>query len=187
MNCTIIRATDFRETIRERAQREPRFRKALLREAIELMLSGDEKTGRATLRNYINATVGFRQLEEATSIPATSLMRMFGAERQPIGQKLVWRPRSSSGAGRREFRDPCTPRLMLNHGGRLLAAAMRFQFPGNSFPHTGRATRGPLSPVFAALNGGDRSIPANRLFWLANSSGKIDQRAGTEAYLPDLA
>jgi len=38
---------DFRETIRERAQREPRFRKALLREAIELMLSGDEKTGRA--------------------------------------------------------------------------------------------------------------------------------------------
>jgi hypothetical protein len=34
------------------------------------MLSGDEKTGRAILRNYINATVGFRQLEEATSIPA---------------------------------------------------------------------------------------------------------------------
>ena len=45
---------DFRETIRERAQQEPRFRKALLREAIELMLSGDEKTGRAILRNYIN-------------------------------------------------------------------------------------------------------------------------------------
>jgi hypothetical protein len=32
---------DFRETIRERAQREPRFRKALLREAIELMLIFD--------------------------------------------------------------------------------------------------------------------------------------------------
>jgi ribosomal protein L13 len=52
---------DFRETIRERAQREPRFRKALLREAIELMLSGDEKTGRAILRNYINATVSTPQ------------------------------------------------------------------------------------------------------------------------------
>ena len=36
------------------------------REAIELMLSCDEKTGRAILRNYINATVGFRQLQEAT-------------------------------------------------------------------------------------------------------------------------
>ena len=79
---------DFRETIRERAQREPRFRKALLREAIELMLSGDEKTGRAILRNYINATVGFQQLEQATSIPATSLMRMFGPKGNPSAKNL---------------------------------------------------------------------------------------------------
>jgi DNA-binding phage protein len=79
---------DFRETIRERAQREPRFRQALLREAIELMLSGDEKTGRAILRNYINATVGFRQLEEATSIPFTSLMRMFGRNGNPSAKNL---------------------------------------------------------------------------------------------------
>jgi hypothetical protein len=33
---------------------------------MELMLSGDEKTGRAILRNCIDATVGFRRLEEAT-------------------------------------------------------------------------------------------------------------------------
>jgi hypothetical protein len=79
---------DFRETIRERAQREPPFRKALLREAIELMLSGDEKTGRAILRNYINATVGFQQLEQATSIPATSLMRMFGPKGNPSARNL---------------------------------------------------------------------------------------------------
>ena len=79
---------DFRETIRERAQREPRFRKALLREAIELMLSSDEKTGRAILRNYINATVGFRRLEDATSIPASSLMRMFGPNGNPSARDL---------------------------------------------------------------------------------------------------
>jgi hypothetical protein len=79
---------DFRETIRERAQREPRFRKALLQEAIELMLSGDEKTGRAILRNYINATIGFQQLEEATRIPAPSLMRMFGPKGNPSARNL---------------------------------------------------------------------------------------------------
>jgi DNA-binding phage protein len=79
---------DFRETIRERAQQEPAFRKALLREAIELMLSGDEKTGRAILRNYINATVGFPQLEQATAIPATSLMRMFGPNGNPSAKNL---------------------------------------------------------------------------------------------------
>ena len=79
---------DFRETIRERAQQEPQFRKALLREALDLMLSGDEKTGRAILRNYINATVGFQQLEAATSIPATSLMRMFGPNGNPSAKNL---------------------------------------------------------------------------------------------------
>jgi DNA-binding phage protein len=79
---------DFRETIRERAQREPKFRRALLREAIELMLSGDEQTGRAILRNYINATVGFQELERATSIPATSLMRMFGPKGNPSAKNL---------------------------------------------------------------------------------------------------
>ena len=79
---------DFRETIRERAQQEPQFRKALLCEAIELMLSGDEKTGRAILRNYINATVGFQRLEEATSIPASSLMRMFGPKGNPSAKNL---------------------------------------------------------------------------------------------------
>ena len=79
---------DFRETIRDRAQREPAFRKALLREAIELMLSGDEKTGRAILRNYINATLGFPRLEQATTIPATSLMRMFGPNGNPSAKNL---------------------------------------------------------------------------------------------------
>jgi DNA-binding phage protein len=79
---------EFRETIRERAQREPAFRKALLREAIELMLSGDEKTGRAILRNYINATVGFQQLEHASSIPANSLMRMLGPNGNPSARNL---------------------------------------------------------------------------------------------------
>ena len=79
---------DFRETIRERAQREPRFRQALLREAIELMLAGDERTGRAILRNYINATAGFQQLQAATSIPASSLMRMFGPKGNPSAKNL---------------------------------------------------------------------------------------------------
>jgi hypothetical protein len=45
---------DFRETIRHRAQQERKFRNALLCEAIEFMLSRDEKTGRTILRNYIN-------------------------------------------------------------------------------------------------------------------------------------
>ena len=43
---------DFRETVRERLQRDPKARKALLVEAIECLLAGDVDTGKAVLRNY---------------------------------------------------------------------------------------------------------------------------------------
>ena len=41
---------DFKETIRARAQRDPDFRRALLREAVECILNGDLGTGKAVLR-----------------------------------------------------------------------------------------------------------------------------------------
>ena len=79
---------DFRETIRERAQAEPAFRRALLQEAIELMLTGDVTTGKALVRNYINATVGFQELAKAVHTPAPSLMRMFGPKGNPSAKNL---------------------------------------------------------------------------------------------------
>jgi DNA-binding phage protein len=74
---------DFRETIRARAARDPKFRKELLREGIECMLSGDITTAKTILRDYINATVGFTELAEATEIPSKSLMRMLGPSGNP--------------------------------------------------------------------------------------------------------
>jgi len=46
---------DFRDTIRERAQREPAFRESLLREGLQLINNGDFATGRSILRKYSNA------------------------------------------------------------------------------------------------------------------------------------
>lgn len=74
---------DFRETIRERAQTDAAFRRGLLQESVELMLSGDVRTGQKIIRNYINATVGFHGLAEQTHIPKKSLMRMFGPKGNP--------------------------------------------------------------------------------------------------------
>lgn len=79
---------DFKQTIRSRARRDPAFRKALLREGIESMLSGDIATGKTVLRDYINATVGFPQLAEATRISPKSLMRMLGPEGNPRAENL---------------------------------------------------------------------------------------------------
>ena len=60
---------DFKTTIKARADRDPEFRQALLVESIELLLEGDVEMGKALLRNYINATVGFEQLAEQTGKP----------------------------------------------------------------------------------------------------------------------
>lgn len=69
---------DFKETIRERARRDAAFREALLKEAVDALLSGDMETGKIVLRDYINVTVGFDKLGNATKKSPKSLMRMLG-------------------------------------------------------------------------------------------------------------
>lgn len=79
---------DFKETIRSRVQRDPGFRQALLREGIEIFLSGDVETGKIILRDFINATVGFTKLSDVTHRSAKSLMRMLGPRGNPQARNL---------------------------------------------------------------------------------------------------
>ena len=58
---------DFKETVQARAQSDPAFRRALLQEAVECLLSGDVGTGEIVLRDYINATMGFEELGSRTA------------------------------------------------------------------------------------------------------------------------
>ena len=69
---------EFKVLVQMRIARNPGFRSALLREGIDTMLSGDVDTGKAILRDYIKATVGFEKLAEATGTPPESLIRMLG-------------------------------------------------------------------------------------------------------------
>jgi DNA-binding phage protein len=78
----------FKETVRTRVECDPAFRAALLTEAVEQMLAGDMETGKAVLRDYINATVGFEKLARATGTPSKSLMRMFGPKGNPRASNL---------------------------------------------------------------------------------------------------
>jgi hypothetical protein len=73
----------FMETVKARADRDADFRKELLSEGVETFLSGDVETGKAILRDYINATVGFGPLGKALDIDPKSLMRMLGASGNP--------------------------------------------------------------------------------------------------------
>jgi hypothetical protein len=78
----------FKELVQKRIARDPAFRDALLREGIDTMLSGDVETGKAILRDYIKATVGFEKLGEATGTPPKSLIRMLGPRGNPQARNL---------------------------------------------------------------------------------------------------
>jgi len=74
---------DSKDTIQARAQRDPAFRKTLLQEGGECLLAGDVDTGKAVLRDYINATIGFEELSRVFDKSSKSLMRMFGPKGNP--------------------------------------------------------------------------------------------------------
>lgn len=79
---------DFRTTLFARAQRDEAFRQAMLQEGINALLEGDVASGKAILRDYINAAVGFGVLAAETKIPEKSLMRMFGPKGNPRADRL---------------------------------------------------------------------------------------------------
>ena len=78
----------FKELVRSRVAEDPEFAEALLREGIDTMLSGGVETGKAILRDYIKATVGFEKLGEAIDMPAKSLIRMLGPRGNPQARNL---------------------------------------------------------------------------------------------------
>jgi hypothetical protein len=80
---------DFRETVQARAESEPAFREAMFQEAMQALLQGDVEGGRAALRAYINATIGFEKLGAALGRSPKSLMRMFGPNGNPTAENLL--------------------------------------------------------------------------------------------------
>ena len=79
---------NFKVTIQARIERDPAFREELLKEGVECLLSGDVNTGKAVLRDYINATIGFQELGGLTEKSPKSLMRMFGPNGNPQARNL---------------------------------------------------------------------------------------------------
>ncbi len=78
----------FGHLVRQRVAADPALGAALLREAVDTMLAGDVDVGKAVLRDYIKATVGFQQLGAATGAPPKSLIRMFGPRGNPQARHL---------------------------------------------------------------------------------------------------
>jgi len=74
---------DFKETVVERARRDAKFREAMFTQALNAYLAGDTCTGKAMLRDLVNATIGFEGLAEEVNKPSKSLHRMLAKRGNP--------------------------------------------------------------------------------------------------------
>ena len=74
---------EFKATVAARAQRDARFLEALFTEAINAYLSGETTTGKAMLRDLVNATVGFEELATVLKKSSKSLHRMLAPRGNP--------------------------------------------------------------------------------------------------------
>ena len=74
---------DFKLSVAARARREPKFRQALFTEALNACLAGDTKTGKAVLRDLVNATIGFELLAAQVKRPSKSVHRMLAPHGNP--------------------------------------------------------------------------------------------------------
>ena len=79
----------FNETVKARLAKSAAYRRALLKEAVEAMISGDLDTGKSILRKYINGTIGFVKLGEDLGHSPKALMRMFSATGNPQARNLL--------------------------------------------------------------------------------------------------
>jgi len=74
---------DLKETVAARIQRDAKFREVLFSEAINAYLAGDTATGKAILRDLVNATIGFEGLAAEIRKPSKSLHRMLAPRGNP--------------------------------------------------------------------------------------------------------
>jgi DNA-binding phage protein len=79
---------DFRETVQADIKRDPAFRRGILSDALEGLLSDELPLAKELLRDYINATVGFPRLALRTKIHVKTLHQMFGPNGNPTASNL---------------------------------------------------------------------------------------------------
>ena len=100
MKCSTALTASFEGLVQRHVAHDPAFGGALLREGIDTMLAGDVDTGKAILRDYIKATIGFEKLGEATGTQPKEPHPHVRPARQSAGPQPLQRARLPAEAGR---------------------------------------------------------------------------------------
>src|SRR3989304_4693604 len=80
---------DYKETIKERAEKDPRFAASLMKEAMTAFLEGEPETTRVILRELVNSTIGFEFLAEQLDKSSKSIHRMLSPHGNPTMDNLT--------------------------------------------------------------------------------------------------
>ena len=79
----MVLTRDFKLTIQERVLTDRAFRVGLLTEAAECLLNNEINVAKTLLRDYVNATLGFKKLGALMGKKPQSLMRMLSDNGNP--------------------------------------------------------------------------------------------------------
>ena len=83
------RTRPYTESIRERAERNPKLRALMLAEASELFLSGEVAAAKIMIRDFVKATMGFEALGQEINKNPKSIMRMLSPTGNPTAENLT--------------------------------------------------------------------------------------------------
>lgn len=85
----MVPTRDFKESVKERAVRDPAFAKAMFEQAAIAFLNDEPQVARLILRDLVNASVSFEVLAMETHRPSKSLHRMLSEKGNPSMDKLA--------------------------------------------------------------------------------------------------
>lgn len=78
----------YNDSIKAMIEENPELGAEMLEEAINSLLSGELDEGRLLLRQFVNATMGFKELAERTGKLDKNLMRTLSASGNPTAANL---------------------------------------------------------------------------------------------------
>ena len=80
---------DYKQTVRDRTERDSDFAASLMNEAVSCFLDGEPETARLILRELVNSTIGFERLAEELDKPSKSVHRMLSPKGNPTMDNLT--------------------------------------------------------------------------------------------------
>lgn len=79
----------YTDSIRERAEKDPALKEAVLTEAAECFLNGEVDAAKILLHDFVKATIGFEALAMQIDKTSSSIKRMLGPKGNPTAANLA--------------------------------------------------------------------------------------------------